>query len=138
VAVAVGLGITQISTQHQLNTAQARAAAITKVVQAPDARLETIRTGTGGTVTVVYSSEQGAAVITASKMPALPAGQVYQAWVMSSAAARSAGLISPPDATSELLASGVRAGDRIGITVEPAGGASHPTTRPVLTVALVT
>ncbi len=122
VAVAVGLGITQVSTQHQLDSAHQSAAAITKVVQAPDARLETMRTSTGGVVTVAYSSDQGAAVITTTGMSALSAGRVYQAWVMSPSGARSAGLISHPGQTSQLLASGVRSGDRIGITVEPAGG----------------
>jgi anti-sigma factor RsiW len=136
VAVAVGLGITQVSTQHQLDSAQASAAAITKVVQAPDARLETMRTGVGGIVTVVYSGDRGAAVITTTGMSALPSGRVYQAWVMSPSGARSAGLISQPKRTSQLLASGVRSGDQIGITVEPAGGTSRPTTKPVVTMPL--
>jgi anti-sigma-K factor RskA len=136
VAVAVGLGITQVSTQHQLDSAQASAAAITKVVQAPDARLETMRTGAGGIVTVVYSGDRGAAVITTTGMSALPSGRVYQAWVMSPSGARSAGLISQPKLTSQLLASGVRSGDQIGITVEPAGGTSRPTTKPVVTMPL--
>jgi hypothetical protein len=135
-AVAVGLGITQVSTQHQLDSAQASAAAITKVVQAPDARLETMRTSTGGLVTVVYSGDRDAAVITTTGMPSLPSGRVYQAWVMSSSGARSAGLIAQPKLASQLLASGVRAGDQIGITVEPAGGASRPTTKPVLVMPL--
>jgi len=138
VAVAVGLGITQVSTQHQLDSAQQSAAAVTKVVQAPDARLATMRTRAGGIVTVVYSIDRGAAVITTTGMSALPSGRVYQAWVMSPAGARSAGLISQPSVTSRLLASGVRSGDQIGITVEPAGGTSRPTTTPVVTMALTT
>ncbi|MGD0064941.1 MAG: anti-sigma factor [Streptosporangiaceae bacterium] len=136
VAVAVALGITQVSTQHQLNSAHQSAAAITKVLQAPDARLETTRTSAGGVITVAYSSDQGAAVITTTGMSALSAGRVYQAWVMSPSGARSAGLISHPGQISQLLASGVRSGDRIGITVEPAGGTSKPTTTPVVTVPL--
>jgi anti-sigma-K factor RskA len=134
VAVAVGLGITQLSTQHQLDSAQASAAAITKVVQAPDARLETMRTSAGGILTVVYSGDRGAAVITTTGMPALPSGRVYQAWVMSPSGARSAGLIT--GLTSQLLASGARSGDKIGITVEPAGGTSRPTTKPLVTMPL--
>src|ERR1035441_8477696 len=138
VAVAVGLGITQVSTQHQLDSAQHSAAAIAKVVQAPDAHLETMRTSAGGTATVVYSSKLGGAVITTTGLSALPAGRVYQAWVMSPSGARSAGLISQPNLTSQLLASGVRSGDRIGITVEPAGGTSRPTTKAVLVMPLTT
>ena len=138
VVVAAGLGITQVSTRHQLDSAQQSAAAIAKVVQAPDARLETMRTSVGGIATVVYSSDLGGAVITTKGMSALPSGQVYQAWVMSSSGARSAGLISQPNLTSELLASGVRSGDRIGITVEPAGGTSRPTTKAVVVMPLTT
>jgi hypothetical protein len=137
VAAAVGLGITQISTQHQLDTVQASNAAITRVVQAPDARIEKKATA-GGTVTVVFSSQRDAAVITTSKLTSLPSGRVYQLWVMSSAGARSAGLVSQPDQASQVLAAGVRSGDKIGMTVEPAGGTSTPTTTPVLVVPLAT
>jgi hypothetical protein len=137
VAAAVGLGITQISTQHQLDTVQASNAAITRVVQAPDARIEKKATA-GGTVTVVFSSQRDAAVITTSKLTSLPSGRVYQLWVMSSAGARSAGLVSQPDQASQVLAAGVRAGDKIGMTVEPAGGTSKPTTTPVLVMPLAT
>jgi anti-sigma-K factor RskA len=137
VAAAVGLGITQISTQHQLDTVQASNAAITRVVQAPDARIEKKATA-GGTVTVVFSSQRDAAVITTSKLTSLPSGRVYQLWVMSSAGARSAGLVSQPDQASQVLAAGVRSGDKIGMTVEPAGGTSTPTTAPVLVMPLAT
>ena len=137
VAAAVGLGITQISTQHQLDTVQASNAAITRVVQAPDARIEKKATA-DGTVTVVFSSQRDAAVITTSKLTSLPSGRVYQLWVMSSAGARSAGLVSQPVQASQVLAAGVRSGDKIGMTVEPAGGTSKPTTAPVLVIPLTT
>ena len=136
VAIAVGLGITQLDTQHQLQSAQASNAAITRVVQAPDARLETMRTSAGGAVTVVFSGQQRAAVITTTGMTSLPAGRVYQLWVMSPVGARSEGLLTQPGQTNQVLASGVRPGDRIGITVEPAGGTSRPTTTPVVAVPL--
>jgi anti-sigma-K factor RskA len=130
--VAVGLGITQIATQHQLDSVQARNAAITKVVEAPDAQLETMRTSAGGTATVVFSDQQRAAVITTKGMASLPSGRVYQTWVLSSAGARSAGLLSQLNQANQVLASGVQPGDRIGITVEPSGGTSTPTTTPVV------
>ena len=48
--------------------------------------------------------------------------------------ARSAGLlaITGPGSASPVLASGVLPGDRLGITVEPAGGTAQPTTTPVV------
>jgi anti-sigma-K factor RskA len=124
VAAAVALGITQLSVQHQLD--QARATAIARVVTAPDAHVETARTSAGGSVTVVTSAALREAVVSASGMASLPSSRVYQVWVMSPSGARSAGLIHG----GSLLA-GVRPGDRIGITVEPAGGTARPTTTPV-------
>ena len=126
VAAAVALGITQVSTQHRLESTQASNAAISRVVTAPDARIETTRTSAGGSVTVVASAVLREAVVTGTGTP--PAGRVYQVWVMSPSGARSAGLMAGP---STVLASAVVPGDRIGITVEPAGGTSKPTTTPV-------
>ena len=128
VAAAVALGVTQVSTQHQLESARASDAAISRVVTAPDARIETTGTTAGGSVTVVASAALREAVVTATGMVSPPAGRVYQVWVMSPSGARSAGLMAGP---STLLASAVVPGDRIGITVEPAGGTSKPTTTPV-------
>ena len=128
VAAAVALGITQVSTQHQLESTQSSEAAIARVVTAPDARIEKARTAAGGSVTVVASARLREAVVTAAGMLSPPPGEVYQVWVMSSSGARSAGLMAGP---STLLASAVVPGDRIGITVEPAGGTSKPTTTPV-------
>jgi anti-sigma factor RsiW len=124
VAAAVALGITQLSAQHQLD--QARATAIARVVTAPDAHVETARTSAGGSVTVVTSAALREAVVSASGMASLPSSRVYQVWVLSPSGARSAGLMHG----SSLLAA-VRPGDRIGITVEPAGGTARPTTTPV-------
>ena len=120
VAVAVALGITQLSAQHRLD--QARATAIARVVTAPDAHVATARTSAGGSVTVVTSAALREAVVSASGMASLPSSRVYQVWVMSPSGARSAGLMHG----SSLLASAVRPGDRIGITVEPAGGTPAP------------
>ena len=128
VALAAGLGITQLSTQHQLD--RARATAIARVVTAPDARVDTARTSAGGNVTVVTSAVLRESVVSTSGMASLPSGRVYQVWVMSPSGARSAGLLHG----SSLLASAVRPGDRIGITVEPAGGTARPTTSPVAIV----
>jgi hypothetical protein len=35
-----------------------------------------------------------------------------------------------------VLASGLQAGDQTGMTVEPAGGAKSPTTKPILVMSL--
>jgi anti-sigma factor RsiW len=129
VAAAVALGLSQVATQHQLQSARTSSAAITRVVTAPDARIETRGTSAGGSVTVVTSAALREAVVTTTGLVSPPAGRIYQVWVMSPSSARSAGLLAR---AGTLLASAVRPGDRIGITVEPAGGTSRPTTTPVV------
>jgi Anti-sigma-K factor rskA len=132
--VVVALGITQTVIRHRPGTAQTASATISRVVTAPDARTETVRTSVGGTVTVVVSAGQQAAVVSATGLRSLPSAQTYQLWVIGPEGARSAGLLSRTGGAGPVLASGVVPGDRIGITVEPAGGTSSPTTTPVLAV----
>jgi hypothetical protein len=38
--------------------------------------------------------------------------------------------------TAPVVVKGLTAGDKVGLTVEPAGGASHPTAPPVLLLSL--
>jgi anti-sigma-K factor RskA len=132
--VVAALGITHTLTRHQSGGAPTASGAISRVVTAPDARTETMRTSVGGTVTVVVSAGQQAAVVSATGMRSLPSAETYQLWVIGPDGARSAGLLSGTGRADPVLASGVVPGDRIGITVEPAGGTSGPTTTPVIAV----
>jgi Anti-sigma-K factor rskA len=132
--VVVALGITQAMTRHQSGAARTASAAISRVVTAPDARTETTRTSAGGTVTIVVSVRQQAAVVSATGMRSLPSAETYQLWVIGPDGARSAGLLSGTGRAGPVLAPGVVPGDRIGITVEPSGGTSSPTTTPVIAV----
>jgi anti-sigma-K factor RskA len=126
--------VVQVSTSRQLQQAQASNRAITAVLAAPDARIESVPGTTGGTVTAVMSLGRHEAVVTAD-LPALPSSRVYQLWVMTAdGSARSAGLVAGTRSGSAppLLADGVLPGDRLGITVEPPGGTARPTTTPVV------
>ena len=104
------------------------------MLAAPDARIQTMPTTVGGTVTVVTSREDQEAVVITTGMPSLTAAQVYQLWVIGPAGARSAALRSRTGQAGPVLATGVTSGDRIGITVEPSGGTSSPTTAPVIAI----
>jgi len=133
-AAIAALLVLQISTQHQLQQAQAGNRAVAAVLAAPDARIQTSATTVGGTVTAVISPRDHQAVITTTGMPALPASKTYQLWVISPSGARSAGLLPAPgtSTTPPILASGISPGDHLGITIEHAGGATHPTTKPLV------
>jgi anti-sigma-K factor RskA len=132
VAVALVLGTAQVVTQHRLDETRASTAAVARILGAPDARIETMATAEGGTVTIVVSGRQRAAVVSTRGMTALPAGRVYQLWVMDASRARSVGLLQAAGQTGPVLASGVLPGDSIGITVEPSGGTTRPTTAPIV------
>jgi len=138
VAVAVALGVIQVSTQHRLDSAREQNQAIAAVLAAPDARIVTQATSAGGTASVVVSRAERKIVFTSAGLPPLAGGKVYQLWLIGPPRVRSAGLLPLPSAgkTAPVLASGLVAGDKVGMTVEPAGGTSLPTTTPILLMTL--
>jgi anti-sigma-K factor RskA len=136
-AVIVVLAVLQVNTRQQLQQTQQGSRAVAAVLAAPGARLETSSTAVGGTVTAVISPRDREAVITTADMPTQTGAKVYQLWVISASGARSAGLLpgSSAGVTAPVLAADVQPGDRLGITVEPAGGTSQPTTTPIVLLA---
>jgi anti-sigma-K factor RskA len=136
-AAIVVLAVLQVNTRHQLQQTQQGNSAVAAVLAAPDARLETSSTTVGGTVTAVISPRDREAVITTADMPTQSDAKVYQLWVISASGARSIGLLpgGGTGVTSPVLAADVQPGDRLGITVEPAGGTSQPTTTPIALIA---
>ncbi len=151
-AVAVVLGVSQIDSQSQLRTAQSQLAAIrselsnaethshaiTAVLAAADARLVSSKTSRGGTVTAIVSASESKLVVLTSSLPALPASEVYQLWLLGPTAPKPSGLLSRPQngRTQPVLASGPVKGYNLGITVEPAGGTLKPTTAPIVVMPL--
>jgi len=121
-----------------LSSGQAENAAIATLMSAPDARTTSVATSAGGTATVVSSLREAAIVFTSSGMRALPATEVYELWFIGHGGARPAGLVPPAGdgGTSPVLASGFAPGDKVGVTVEPAGGTAAPTTTPVVVLTL--
>jgi len=76
-------------------------------------------------------SRQSGMVFTAANMPPLPAGRVYQVWLVAGAAPVSAGLIAPDDMGRSSgvfrTAPDVGAPVMVAVTIEPAGGVPAPT-----------
>jgi anti-sigma-K factor RskA len=138
VAAAVALAVVTVSTQDRLNTVQAQNQALAGVLAAPDAQIATARSSTGGTATVVLSYAQQKMIFTSSGLPRLPNAKVYELWLLSTGSAVPAGLLPQPTdgKTAPVLASGLTSADKVGVTVEPAGGTSSPTTTPILVMTL--
>jgi hypothetical protein len=137
-AAAAALAVAAVSTANQLNSAVSREAQIAAVLTAPDARMAAASTSVGGRAIVVVSRAERKMVFTCAGLPSLPSSQIYELWLLGPAGARPAGLVPGPSAgrTASVLASGVAAGDKVGVTVEPAGGTSSPTTTPIVVLTL--
>lgn len=138
IVAAVVLGVVLSGTEQRLSKERAESQAVAAVLAAPDMRAVTGPVSTGGVATVVLSANKGELVVSTNGLAVLPAGQVYQLWLIGPPAVRSAGLL--PSAvsgrTEPVLASGLVAGDKLGLTVEPAGGTRQPTTTPILLLSL--
>ncbi len=136
--IAVVLGVLLGISRHQLGTETAQQRAIAAVLSAPGARLVMKPTSLGGEATIVVAAKLHKFIFTSTGLPALASARVYQLWVLGpGGSATSAGLLSMAanGQTTPVLASGLAAGDQVGVTVEPAGGTAKPTTTPIVIIS---
>jgi hypothetical protein len=92
----------------------------------------------GGTATVVMSHQERALAFSSAGLPKLPPGRGYELWLMGPSGGRPAAMLPRPahGMTAPVIATGLRAGDMVELTVEPAVGAPRPTTAPILRLSL--
>jgi anti-sigma factor RsiW len=137
-AAAIAFGFVALDTQHSLSQARERDHMLAAVLTAPDAKMMSAPVTGGGTATVVMSHRERALAFSSSGLPRLPAGQSYELWLMGPSGGRPAAMLPRPahGMTSPVIATGIRAGDMVELTVEPAGGAPRPTTAPILRLSL--
>ena len=143
IAAVVVLSVVLAHTRQQLDASRTQAKAIAAVLAATDVQTAAGSVATGGVTTVVLSADRRELVISTSGLAALRPGKTYELWLIGPSAAqataiRPAGLLPAAVAghTNPVLASGLVAGDKLGLTVEPAGGSRQPTTTPVLLLSL--
>jgi anti-sigma-K factor RskA len=138
ILVALALGTLLINTQDRLRMDEVHSREIAAIMNAPDADIMTVHAKTGGSATVVMSHAAHELVLTTARLPALPSTECYQVWLMGTRRIKSAGRLPPPKQgmTAPMIVAGLAAGDRMGVTVEPAGGAVSPSAPPVLMLAL--
>lgn len=128
-AVAAVLGGVTSSAVRQLDRSKQQDHLIAAVLSAPDRVMVTAPVMTGGTATLIMSHQAGAAVFTAHGLVALPSTEGYEIWLMGPTGDRAAGMVTPQAGgmAGPEVVRGLRPGDMVGVTVEPARGASHPT-----------
>ena len=85
-------------------------------------------------VFTVFVDRGGNATLTAAGLGSAPSGKTYEAWVIpaNGAAPRPAGLFRGGRRTTVHLSATVPQHAVVAVTVEPAGGSTKPTTKPIL------
>ena len=102
------------------------------VLDAPDARSTSVDLKDGASATVTHSDSVGQAVLVTHKMPPPPKGKVYQLWLQQPVKGMvSAGLMPVKPDQTVLLHGDAATATAAGITVEPAGGSTSPTSVPI-------
>ncbi|MDR7082405.1 anti-sigma-K factor RskA [Arthrobacter ginsengisoli] len=106
---------------------------LSQVLQAGDVQQATVNVTGGGTATVSLSPSKDAIVVKMNDVPAPPPGKVYQMWLIpkDGSAPVSQGLMDEEALSKPAVVKGVSTASALGITVEPAGGSTSPTTPPV-------
>jgi anti-sigma-K factor RskA len=138
IAAAVVFGIANGSMQQRLDQAQASSQQIAVVLTAQDAHMMTGPVTGGGTAIIVMSHARHALVFTARGLRALPGSRGYELWLIGPAGIRPAGMLPAVShgMTGPVIASGLRQGDHLALTAEPAGGSTRPTTPMMLDIVL--
>ncbi|MEV6261119.1 anti-sigma factor [Streptomyces sp. NPDC051784] len=119
------------------NRAEAQQQNVTKVLTAPDVRLQTQTLSDGATASVTFSRSEDSATLAVSGLPALPEGRTYAAWFMEDGTPVPAGLLTGnPERRVTLLKGTLDNASAVALSVEPAGGSPQPTTTPLGAVPL--
>ena len=138
--VALGLSGWVIGLRQENSSLTAAGAAVTRVVTAPDARtVSGSLEGQPGRGAVIVSPSVGSAVFLGDDLAGLPSDRTYQLWLIGAdGSASSAGTFtSGPDGRVAVTLTGpLESTAAVGLTVEPSGGSTQPTTQPVLALPL--
>jgi anti-sigma-K factor RskA len=129
--VLVGAGAVVSQQPWADETAQAPST-VQQVLTADDARSTALDFPGGASARVIHSDSLGRAVIETHDMPPPPEGKVYQLWLNQPGEGMVPAGVMPVEPDQTLLLSGDAAtATAAGITVEPEGGSTEPTTEPI-------
>jgi anti-sigma-K factor RskA len=137
-AAAVLFGVANGDMRQQLDQAQASSARVAAVLSARDATMMTTYPAGGGTATIVMSHTRDALVFSAAGLRGLPSSSGYELWLIGPSGDRAVGMlpVASHGMTGPVVASGLRQGDHLALTAEPAGGTARPTAPMMLDVPL--
>jgi anti-sigma-K factor RskA len=116
---------------------QQQASSLAAIAAAADSQRASTTTADGHPATLVWSAQLGKSALLVEDLPRLPADKDYQLWYMNDAGdAFSAGTFdsSGNGTVWQVLEGTMKAGDTVGVTVEPKGGSKQPTTDPIVAI----
>ncbi|MBI1349719.1 MAG: hypothetical protein GC156_01205 [Actinomycetales bacterium] len=135
--VAVGGIWRAVALQQQVAQLSAAASDISSLLAASDATTVSGPATTGGQATVVLSRERGQAALVTEGLAPVPAGHVYQVWfIPSEGSPASAGFVGDASSSATMLSGDLTGAAAVGVTVEPSGGSSAPTTPPIIAIPI--
>lgn len=142
-AVVFGLDAAQAKQRLTDERTQAREATgqlehLTDLLGAPDTKLVSGETTSGGAGTAVLSRGKGQVLFIPDRLPMPPADRVYQLWLIGPNGPRSAGLLGPAEQPllADHVAHDLTDATTLALTVEPPGGSQRPTTSSTLLITL--
>ena len=136
VALVIGGGVA-INAINTSVTQQAAADHLAAIYAASDSQQAKAPIDGGGEATLVWAHSMGSAALIVKDMSTLPIDKVYELWYIDSDGARPAGTftVGADGSTWRMLEGTMAAGDTVGVTVEPHGGSTVPTTDPIIVIA---
>ena len=127
-----GIGVNAVIQGQQ---ASATASQITRIQAAADSQRATVAVSTGGTATLIWAGSLKRSAIVVQGLDKLPGGKVYELWYLDKKGATAAGTFDASGSTQSVVLTGeMKAGDNVGVTIEPSGGSQTPTTTPIAIV----
>lgn len=120
----------------QNSAQQAQADRLAAINAADDTQRLVADVAGGGTATLLRSADLGLSALIVDGVAELPVDRVYELWYIDDAGARPAGTfrVSADGTAWRVLAGDMDGDDVVGVTIEPSGGSSTPTTDPIVLV----
>jgi anti-sigma-K factor RskA len=117
--------------QGQQNTASA--SQINQIQAAADYRRASVAVSTGGQATLIWSDSLKSSALLADGLDKLSTSKTYELWYIHDNTATPAGTFSATGSSlqSVVLSGKMTKGATVGVTIEPAGGSTSPTTKPI-------
>lgn len=128
----VGLGGAVVTLDQQRQDQVVANQAQTTLLTASDAKVYTNELGSGADVSFVVSKSLDQAMFLASDLPSLDADHAYQLWSMTAHGAVPSTVFSSSGDVQVWMKPGIRTGNGVALTVEPAGGSTRPSTQPLV------